>query len=101
MTKQGTWAVLYCNTATAAGGTGVGRWAGAGRAWCARAGATGSWASGRAGERGTGARARGAAGTRVCVAGGSRRVTGAHGLAKVVHSVHSACFWPGLTQYFS
>ena len=25
----------------------------------------------------------------------------ARGLAKAVHSVHSACFWPSLTQYCS
>ena len=109
MTKQGTWAVLYCNTATAAGGTGEGGGGGGGgragqalgvhgahrRACvvCGRSRQLGEQACRRAGH-GRGAQ-------RVRVAGGSRRATGARGLAKAVHSVHSACFWPGLTQYFS
>ena len=32
---------------------------------------------------------------------GAGRVVWAGGLAKAVHLVHSACFWPGSTRYFS
>ena len=32
---------------------------------------------------------------------GVRSERWARGLARVVHLVHSACFWPGLTQYCS
>ena len=66
VTRQGTWAVLYCNTATAAGGAGVGRW-GAGQALGARLGAQGArgvcrraCVGAQAGVQARGALARGA-----------------------------------------
>ena len=79
MTKQGTWAVLYCNTATAAGGTGVGRWAGAGRAQqeAGRAGvqARGARALGRGAQRARGRALQAAAGSRQGRAGWPRLCT--------------------------
>ena len=46
------------------------------------------------GERG-GGRSRGAAGAR------RQERPGRDAGQRTVHSVHSACFWPGLTQYCS
>ena len=61
------------------------------RAWARRA----AGLRARVDTQASGARARadsrGVAGTRPGVLLGQR----------VVHSVHSACFWPGLTRYFS
>ena len=58
--------------------------------------------SAQAGPRGAGAAAGARAlKARVAWALGARPGHWARGLAKAVHSVHSACFWPGLTQYCS
>ena len=59
--------------------------------------ARGTGGSGARGGRGRGgARAHGARGM-----GAGRAAERAAGLARAMHLVHSACFWPGLTQYCS
>ena len=57
-------------------------------------------ARGVAGAQGAGGASRGARGSWHGRGTGVRRAAWACGLAKA-HSVHSACFWPGLTQYCS
>ena len=71
-------------------------------------GREGVQASGRAGARGAGARGAGARGTgargtgvRARSSRRGRRAAWARRLARAVHSVHSACFRPGLTRYCS
>ena len=101
-------------------------WAGAERARSTQAGVgrsgRGAGAAGSLARRRGAQRARGTAGARACGAGGSRRGRGAQqagrrgagrarqagtrrmgraGWLWAVHSVHSACFWPGSTRYFS
>ena len=122
VTRQGTWVGLYCNTATTpttrrwagrAGGR-VGRASGGaqvgarGRQAAGPAGAERHGASGRArGAQAAGGRwaSRHAAGAGHGRAGQGRSSAGrrqqARGLARAVHLVHSACFWPGSTRYFS
>ena len=57
-----------------------------------RAGRAGSWAAGARGKvwQALGRARQGTTGARA----------GCAGWPWAVHSVHSACFWPGLTQYF-
>ena len=101
------WTVLQYSGQPSHDTVGVGqkaRWAG--RAWGAQLGVAGV-AHGRQGARqaGTGglqARGRGAQRARQARGARGARCLGAGraGWPWAVHSVHSACFWPGSTRYF-
>ena len=88
-------------------GSWVGRWArqqaragalGRRRAcWGARASGAGSWARRRGAQW---ARRRAGRGSRRGRAGQGWLGAGRAGWPWAVHSVHSACFWPGSTRYF-
>ena len=95
--EAGSWASRRAGArGVGARGAGAGRGRGAqrahGRSGRAAAGATGAQAGARQGS----AVEREGQGWLGCLGAAEAR-----GLARAVHSVHWACFWPGSTRYFS